>query len=240
MQKSIIYLFALLSSALAATYSIAVGGSGLTFVRKSLHAQVGDQVQFIFSGKHSVAQSTFDNPCVPSDHAPIFSGVISASPNSIDAANPVWTMDLKTNKTLWLYCSVGDHCQKGMSMTIVVGNNPNPDETLDKYQAAAAKVAQASAPTETLGGTLVLPSGTSGSATATASGNFTATITALSTTVTSRASTVTATRSGSASGLASATSSGAGVTATGAAGQAQVPVALGLAGIAGGLAAFLV
>lgn len=166
-------------------------------------------------------------------------------------------MPLLTNETLWLYCSVDDHCQKGMSMSIVVGNNPSADDTLEKYQAAAAKVAVASAPTTTIGGTLVLPSATgaaSGSASASdsvsasssayatgiASGNSTATTTALSTTITSKGSTVTATKSGSGSGSASATSSGAAVTASGAAGQAKVPVALGFAGIAGGLAAFMI
>ncbi|RAL62683.1 hypothetical protein DID88_004526 [Monilinia fructigena] len=77
MQKSIISLFAFASVAMAATYSINVGGNGLTFVRNNLHAQVGDVVEFIFNGKHSVAQSTYDNPCVPSDHSPIFSGVIT-------------------------------------------------------------------------------------------------------------------------------------------------------------------
>ncbi|ATZ56360.1 hypothetical protein BCIN_13g02010 [Botrytis cinerea B05.10] len=237
MQKSLISLFALVSSAMAVERSVVVGGSGLTFVPNALTVQVGDTVKFQFLGKHSVAQSTYDSPCVPSDHAPIFSGVISGpDPSSNDAA-PTFIMDTHVNGTLWLYCSVSDHCQKGMSMEVVVGNNPDDSQTLDKYQAAAAKVATAVAPDTVEGGTVSLLSSsasTSSTGTATAvSGNSTATTTALSTTFTSKASTVTATKSGE-SGSASATGTAATVTASGAA--SKQAVALGLAGIAGGLA----
>ncbi|RAL62684.1 hypothetical protein DID88_004527 [Monilinia fructigena] len=150
---------------------------------------------------------------------------------------PHWTMPLLTNETLWLYCSVEDHCQKGMSMSIVVGNNPDADQTLEKYQAAAANVAVASAPTTTIVEPsfshllLVLPP---------ALLMELALPLVIPQQFTSKGSTVTATRSGSASGSASATSSGTAVTASGAAGQIKVPVALGFAGIAGGLAAFMI
>ncbi|ESZ90951.1 hypothetical protein SBOR_8669 [Sclerotinia borealis F-4128] len=253
MQKSIIALFAFVSSAMAVQYSIAVGGSGLTFVRDALTAQVGDTVKFVFNGNHSVAQSTYDKPCVPSDHAPVFSGVIEGpSPDSTDAVNPTWTLDLKNNGTLWLYSSVADDCQKSMSAMIIVGNNPDPDQTLTKYQAAAALVSASVAPDTVEGGTLGTTAGPSdggSSASSSASssgivtvvsGSTTSTTTALSTTVTSKASTVTATKSGAESGHASATSTSTPVTATGAAGkQAQIPIAFGLAGIAGGLAALM-
>ncbi|KAF7891347.1 uncharacterized protein EAF02_001672 [Botrytis sinoallii] len=237
MQKSLIALFALVSSAMAIERSVVVGGSGLTFVPNALTIQVGDTVKFQFLGTHSVAQSSYDSPCVPSDHAPIFSGVISGpDPSSSDPA-PTFIMDTHVNGTLWLYCSVSEHCQKGMSMQIVVGNNPDASQTLDDYQAAAAKVAKAIAPDTIEGGTVGPQSGpttnTDGSSAASASstgtvtavsGNFTATTTALSTTFTSKASTVTATKSG---GSASASATGA---------ASKQAVALGFAGIAGGLA----
>ncbi|TGO37644.1 hypothetical protein BHYA_0092g00270 [Botrytis hyacinthi] len=246
MQKSLISLVALASSAMAVERSVVVGGSGLSFVPNALTVQVGDTVKFQFLGTHSVAQSTYDSPCVPSDDAPIFSGVIAgSSPSSNDPA-PTFIMDTHVNGTLWLYCTVGSHCQKGMSMEIIVGNNPDASQTLDGYQAAAAKVAKAIAPDTVEGGTVSPQSGptssTDGSSTASASstgtaitlsGNSTATTTALSTTVTSKASTVTATKSG-ASGSASTTGTAATVTSTGAA--SKQAVALGLAGIAGGLA----
>ncbi|KAF7889334.1 uncharacterized protein EAF01_010827 [Botrytis porri] len=246
MPKSLISLFALVSSAMAVERSVVVGGSGLTFVPNALTVQVGDTVKFQFFGKHSVAQSTYDSPCVPSDHAPIFSGVISGPEPSSNDPTPDFIMDTHVNGTLWLYCSVSDHCQKGMSMEIIVGNNPDESQTLDNYQVAAAKVAKAVAPDTVEGGTVGPQSGrttdTNGSSSASASstgsvtalsGNTTATTTALSTTFTSKASTVTATKSGE-SGSASATGSAASVTASGAA--SKQAAALGFAGIAGGLA----
>ncbi|KAF7858931.1 hypothetical protein EAF04_008972 [Stromatinia cepivora] len=254
MHQSIISLFAFVSSAMAAQRSVIVGGSGLTFVPNALTVQVGDTVKFQFFGNHSVAQSTYDSPCVPSDHAPIFSGVISGpDPSSNNAVTPTFIMNTHVNGTLWLYSSVADDCQKGMSMEIVVGNNPDPNQTLDKYQAAAAKVASSVAPDTVEGGSVGPQSGptsdtdgdssnTAATSTGTAtvlSGSTTTTTTALSTTFTSKASTVTATRSGE-SGSASATKTAATVTATGAAGkQAHVPIALGFAGIVGGLAALI-
>ncbi|KAF5869048.1 putative extracellular serine-rich protein [Botrytis fragariae] len=246
MQKSLISLFALVSSAMAVERSVVVGGSGLTFVPNALTVQVGDTVKFQFFGNHSVAQSTYDSPCIPSDHAPIFSGVISGPDPSSNDPTPTFIMDTHVNGTLWLYCSVSDHCQKGMSMEIIVGNNPDASQTLDEYQVAAAKVAKAIAPDTVEGGTVGPQSGstsnTDGTSSASASstgtvtavsGNTTATTTALSTTFTSKASTVTATKSGE-SGSASATGTAATVTATGAA--SKQAVALGFAGIAGGLA----
>ncbi|THV52646.1 hypothetical protein BGAL_0073g00210 [Botrytis galanthina] len=235
MQKSMISLFALVSSAMAVERSVVVGGSGLSFVPNALTVQVGDTVKFQFLGTHSVAQSTYDSPCVPSDNAPIFSGVIAGSDPSSNDPAPTFIMDTHVNGTLWLYCTVGSHCQKGMSMEIIVGNNPDASQTLDGYQAAAAKVAKAIAPDTVEGGT-VGPSSASASSTGTAtalSGNSTATTTALSTVTTSKASTITATKSG-ASGSASTTGTAATVTSTGAA--SKQAVALGFAGIAGGLA----
>ncbi|TGO09635.1 hypothetical protein BTUL_0159g00210 [Botrytis tulipae] len=231
MQKSLISLVALVSSAMAVERSVVVGGSGLSFVPNALTVQVGDTVKFQFLGSHSVAQSTYDSPCVPSDHSPIFSGVIPGPDPSSNNPASTFIMDTHVNGTLWLYCSVGSHCQKGMSMQIIVGNNPDASQTLDGYQAAAAKVAKAIAPDTVEGGTVGSASST-GTATA-LSGNSTATTTASSTITTSKASTITATKSG-ASGSASTTGAAATVTSTGAA--SKQAVALGLAGIAGGLA----
>ncbi|KAI9640597.1 hypothetical protein NHQ30_010896 [Ciborinia camelliae] len=243
MHQTMIATLLFVSGAMAATYSIDVGTpQDQIFVPSYAHIQVGDQVRFFFWGNHSVAQSTFDNPCVPSDHDPIFSGVIPGPPAQSDDNIPVWVMNTTINETLWLYSSVGDDCQKGMSLKIDIGNNPDINDTIEEYQAAAALIKAASAPTETNGGTIKATTATGSSPTSTGKGTYTATTattTALSTTFTSKASTVTATKSGSSSGSASATGSASPVTATGAAGKANFPVALGLAGIAGGLAALM-
>jgi plastocyanin len=68
---------ALVSSAFAATHTVAVGGGGDVFTPNSVSADVGDVVEFHFSGEHSVASSAFDSPC-KSTSTDIFSGVMSS------------------------------------------------------------------------------------------------------------------------------------------------------------------
>lgn len=66
-------------SAAPAVQTVAVGQSGLNFVPDSVTASVGSQIRFVFYPKnHSVAQSTFDNPCNPSQNA-LYSGFIPVS-----------------------------------------------------------------------------------------------------------------------------------------------------------------
>lgn len=81
-------------------------------------------VQFQFwVGNHTVTQSNFDNPCIPisninSSIKGIYSGYqpveASASKNMI----PTYTITIKDDKPLWVFCSQATHCQGGMSMVI--------------------------------------------------------------------------------------------------------------------------
>jgi plastocyanin len=86
-------------------------GPGLTFTPDTLMAAQGDWVEFTFGAGHSVAQSTFDAPCVPmSDGAGVYSGF----PNDGD----VWRFMVNSTDPLWLYCSATQHCEGGMSMVV--------------------------------------------------------------------------------------------------------------------------
>lgn len=71
----------LASSASAATISIAVGESGLTFSPNSTTAAVGDVLEFTFYPKnHTVVQGAFNSPCdVGSVTAGFYSGFMPTS-----------------------------------------------------------------------------------------------------------------------------------------------------------------
>jgi hypothetical protein len=62
---------------------------------------------------HSVAVSSFDAPCValPPDGSPnnYFSGFMPTS-----EGDPFYTIQVLTTDPIWLFCSVGEHCQAGM------------------------------------------------------------------------------------------------------------------------------
>jgi plastocyanin len=87
----------------------------------TLTAGAGDMVQFQFAPKnHSVAQSTFDQPCQPSrlhsNTTGLWSGYMPVAAGS--EMTVTWTVRLNDTKPLWLYCSQGKHCQNGMVMAI--------------------------------------------------------------------------------------------------------------------------
>lgn len=103
---------------LAATHNVDVGESGLTFDPSSLHAKVGDIVNFHFySGDHSVAQSTFQSPCHPHQPKAIFSGFVNPSGGDKEA-DKMFSMRVNTTEPIFLYCSQEGHCPAGMVMVI--------------------------------------------------------------------------------------------------------------------------
>ena len=70
---------------------------------------------------HSVVQSNFAKPCVPiSQSQPgsmgFFSGFMPVKPT--DSQKPTFTLMVNDTKPIWIYCSQGNHCQKGMVMAI--------------------------------------------------------------------------------------------------------------------------
>ncbi|KAL8939808.1 MAG: hypothetical protein Q9216_003159, partial [Gyalolechia sp. 2 TL-2023] len=90
----------------------------LKFEPNNLQAAAGSMVQFHFYPKsHSVAQSTFDQPCEPiKNNMPeangFFSGFMPVEPNA--AMMPSYTIMVNDTKPIWYYCSREKHCQKGM------------------------------------------------------------------------------------------------------------------------------
>ena len=113
----IVPLTLLASLGSAKVHNVDVGNGGFIFSPKSLTAKVGDHVNFhFFAGDHSVAQSTFAAPCVPSGPKAIYSGFLNPSGGS--EASEMFSMRVNTTAPLWLYCSRFGHCQSGMSMVI--------------------------------------------------------------------------------------------------------------------------
>jgi plastocyanin len=85
-------------------------GPGLVFTPDTITAADGDTIEFTFGQGHSVAQSTFDSPCVPSGDSAVYSGF----PNDGD----VWRLQVNGTDPLWLYCSAQGHCEGGMAMVV--------------------------------------------------------------------------------------------------------------------------
>ncbi|KAK8049900.1 Cupredoxin [Apiospora phragmitis] len=141
------------------THTVVAGANGqLRFEPESVVAAVGDIVEFQFRPKnHSVAQSSFAEPCVPlavaaADPPPPANatGYSSCSPYSrrshaggsaADDDTPFFAgFDfalVKDTKPIWFYCPqpTGAHCTNGMSCVI---NEPHDGpNTLTAYKKAA-------------------------------------------------------------------------------------------------------
>jgi plastocyanin len=98
------------SSSTSGVHAVKVG-PGLTFTPDTVTAAEGDWVEFTFGSGHSVAQSSFDAPCVPiQGDAFVYSGF----PNDGD----VWRIQVNGTDPLWLYCSATGHCEGGMAMVV--------------------------------------------------------------------------------------------------------------------------
>ncbi|KAL2432883.1 hypothetical protein ABEF95_004124 [Exophiala dermatitidis] len=148
------------SSSSSGVHSVVVG-PGLKFTPDTVTAAKGDWIEFTFGSGHSVAQSTFDKPCVPLGNG---AGVYSGFPNDGD----VWRIQVNSTDPLWLYCSAKGHCEGGMAMVV---NQPNNAKTLDAYK-TAAKNAQGSSPSTVQGGVFGAASNsTSGSSSSGSSGS---------------------------------------------------------------------
>ncbi|KAI9052204.1 hypothetical protein LZ554_003563 [Drepanopeziza brunnea f. sp. 'monogermtubi'] len=118
----------------------AMNGS-LIYSPDNIKAAVGDMVQFQFApNNHSVTQSTFDQPCQPiapagSNGAGIYSGFMPVSASS--TTTPTYSVMIKDQSPMWLYCSQAQHCQAGMVMVINEDTAANASRTLANYQTLA-------------------------------------------------------------------------------------------------------
>ncbi|TVY49981.1 putative GPI-anchored cupredoxin [Lachnellula cervina] len=130
---------------------IDVGEDGLTFSPNSTTAAVGDTIEFHFyPEKHSVAQSSFDSPCVPLNNGTGFwSGGFSTDSGE---NKEVFSVLINDTKPIWYYCAAPKHCQNGMAGVI----NPPTDAStsLTKYIAAAKDVPTSKGGTVVSGGTV--------------------------------------------------------------------------------------
>ncbi|KAH0548682.1 hypothetical protein GP486_007774 [Trichoglossum hirsutum] len=133
-----------------------VGKGGLTFSPDTMTVPVGDSVEFRFYPmNHSVVQSTFQAPCVPSGNSALFSGFM---PVSSGVGQNKFTVKINDTGAIWLYCSQATHCQMGMAAVI----NPPTDKTLDSYKRAAVNT-NSSSPSSVQGGTVSSASSSSSS-----------------------------------------------------------------------------
>ncbi len=111
-------LFTLLPLSLAANIPITVGDGGLKFNPSVVPANVGDTLTFSYYPRnHSVAQSSFANPCHPLANGGFFSGFqpLSAGPGPVE-----FVVQVNDTAPIWIYCSQtkGSHCQNGMAMVV--------------------------------------------------------------------------------------------------------------------------
>lgn len=96
---------------------IDVGKGGQVMSPNDVTVPMGEIIEFHFyQGAHSVAQSAFDNPCVPINSTAsngvegFFSGPVSVA--SGESSNVFRVVS--TGSPMWYYCATGKHCQNGM------------------------------------------------------------------------------------------------------------------------------
>ncbi|KUI55325.1 hypothetical protein VP1G_02676 [Cytospora mali] len=138
------------------THSVVAGrGGALIFDPDNVVAEIGDIVEWHFLPKnHSVAQSSFAQPCVPDAAAaqPFFSGF---QPIATGQAPDVFQIVVQDENPIWYYCAQtnGNHCQNGMSG--VINQNFSSPNTLAAYKAAAAQTGISVVPPVVQGGAVI-------------------------------------------------------------------------------------
>ncbi|EFX05912.1 extracellular serine-rich protein [Grosmannia clavigera kw1407] len=138
------------------THSVVAGlGGALVFDPDNVVAEIGDIVEWHYLPKnHSVAQSSFGEPCEPLNTGyGFFSGF---QPTASGQAPDVFQIVVEDSNPIWYYCAqtVGSHCQKGMAG--VINQNFNSANTLSAYKAAAANTGVSCIPPVIQGGAVIL------------------------------------------------------------------------------------
>lgn len=136
------------------THSVVAGrGGALIFDPDNVVAEIGDVVEWHFlPTNHSVAQSSFGQPCVPDGDLAFFSGF---QPVSSGQAPDVFQIVVEDANPTWYYCAQtnGNHCQNGMAG--VINQNYNSPNTLAAYKAAAAQTDESVVPPVIQGGAVI-------------------------------------------------------------------------------------
>jgi len=132
-----------------------------TFVFKprEIRAGVGDMLEFHFAptaflaSNHSVAQGTFERACEPLSGG-FYSGNVTALPktpeNPLGEAGQVFQVMVTTTQPMVFYCTLGQHCTRGMYGVV----NPTDSQNLDSYKATIPKNGPAVTPARVQGGRL--------------------------------------------------------------------------------------
>ncbi|KAH8748287.1 extracellular serine-rich protein [Diaporthe sp. PMI_573] len=137
------------------THSVLAGlGGALVFDPENVVAEIGDVVEWYFLPKnHSVAQSSFAEPCVPQSSVipPFFSGFF---PVDRGEADDVFRFVIKDKSPIWYYCAqtAGNRCQRGMAG--VINQDFDSPNTLAAYKAKSAKTNSSIVPSEIRGGAI--------------------------------------------------------------------------------------
>ncbi len=139
------------------THRVTAGFNGFNFEPKNIVANVGEIVEIKFLPKnHSIAQSSFGEPCKPLTDAAgnevgFFAGFDFVTADG-KLAQDVFQIEVKDTKPVWFYCpqTVDNHCQMGMAG--VINQDFSSDNTLDKYIAAAALTGTSIVPSTIQGG----------------------------------------------------------------------------------------
>ena len=98
------------SDAAGGVQTVQVGQSGFTFSPDTVTANKGDVIEFVIHTTHSVALSSFDNPCQPISGAGIWTG--------FPKDGTIFSVTINDTSPLWLYCAAPQHCESGMAMVI--------------------------------------------------------------------------------------------------------------------------
>ncbi|KNZ47889.1 hypothetical protein VP01_606g10 [Puccinia sorghi] len=136
------------------------------------NGQAGDTITFSWlipsyiqnpaTGTYSVTQGTYDAPCQPMPGG-FDSGPKTTGPESAGQA-PTMTFNVKDDKPLYFFSSVGDQCKKGMVLGVNspasgpgsvesyitnAGGNPNADTTTNSTTSASENNSTSSTPPAT-------------------------------------------------------------------------------------------
>ncbi|KAI0485406.1 hypothetical protein F4859DRAFT_511604 [Xylaria cf. heliscus] len=128
--------------------SVSSANKSLAFYPDNLKADVGDMISFQFlAGNHSVVQSNFDNPCTPiqqhvANQTGMFSGYMNVAASAATGMIPTYTVEVTSDKPLWVYCSQGKHCQAGMVMVVNENTAANASRSLADFKTLAAAAPQ--------------------------------------------------------------------------------------------------
>jgi len=157
------------SSSVAGVHVVTVGaGNNLAFSPNNITAAVGEIVEFHFyPPSHSVAQSSFAEPCTPfSNGTSFFSGGMTTSSG---VNTNTFQITINNTAPIWFYCAFPGHCEAGMAG--VINQAASGNKTIEAYVAAAASVSSTVAPATVQGGVVGPAKAASSSSTGTATGS---------------------------------------------------------------------